>query len=87
MNTVKGHLPDYQYSPSVDPLLKLTDVIGDRKRGIPGLIPMSRSKWYDGIKRQIFPPALHIGCGSYWRLSSIQAVIEKAASQDQGVTI
>jgi len=79
MTTVEKQREAYTH-PSADPLLKLPDIIGDRKRGIAGLIPMSRSKWYDGIQRNIFPPPLHIGSGSYWRLSAIQAVIDTATA-------
>ena len=36
--------------------LRLPQIIGDKKRNVPGLIPVSRSKWYEGIKKGIFPP-------------------------------
>ena len=57
-------------------LLKLPDVIGNRKRGIVGLIPMSRSKFYSGIKSGLFPAPLHIGSGSFWKLSAILKIVE-----------
>lgn len=57
-------------------LLKLPDVIGDRRRGIVGLLPMSRSKFYAGIQSGLFPAPLHIGCGSFWKLSAIMKIIE-----------
>jgi len=62
-----------------DRLLKLRDVIGDKKRGIEGRIPMSHTKWYAGIKNGVFPPPVRIGCGSFWRLSDIQKLIDQAA--------
>lgn len=61
-------------------LLKLPDVIGDRKRGIVGLIPMSKSKAYSMIKAGQFPAPVHLGCGSFFKLSEIQKVIDSAAS-------
>jgi predicted DNA-binding transcriptional regulator AlpA len=61
-------------------LLRLADVIGDRKKGIPGLIPMSRSKFYELIKCGIMPPPLHIGCNSYWKRNSVMAVIDKTTA-------
>jgi prophage regulatory protein len=63
---------------NAEQLLKLPETIGDKKHGIAGYIPMSKSKWYAGIKTGIFPAPLRIGSGSFWRLSDIQKVIEKA---------
>ncbi|GAB7026027.1 hypothetical protein JCM15764A_12750 [Geotalea toluenoxydans] len=61
-------------------LLRLPDVIGDRRRGIVGYLPMSRSQWYAGIQKGVYPSPLKIGSckGSYWKLSSIQALIQAA---------
>jgi predicted DNA-binding transcriptional regulator AlpA len=62
-------------------LLRLPDVIGDRKRGIVGLIPMSKSTFYQGIP-ETFPPPVRIGgcSGSFWKLSEIMQVIDSAAA-------
>ena len=38
---------------ALERLLKLPDIIGDRKRGIVGLIPMSKSKWYADLHQCI----------------------------------
>ena len=59
-------------------LLKLPDVIGDKKRGISGYIPMSRTKWYEGVKKRIFPSPVRIGSGSFWKLSEIKRLIDQA---------
>jgi predicted DNA-binding transcriptional regulator AlpA len=59
-------------------LLKLEHVIGNKKKRVRGYVPMSKSKWYAGIKSGIFPPALRIGSGSFWRLSDIRNLINKA---------
>jgi len=88
MRTDNQHVESLPQFPSntiflqqVDPLLKLSDVIGDRKRGIAGLIPMSRAKWYLGIQKKIFPAPLHIGSGSFWRRSTILAIIDRAEGE------
>lgn len=65
-------------------LLKLPDIIGNRKKGIVGIIPMSRSKFYELIKHGEFPAPLHIGCGSFWKLSAIHSLIEKATESGRG---
>jgi prophage regulatory protein len=69
-----------------DALLRLWQVIGDKRRGIPGLYPVSRSTWYQGIKNHIYPQGVKISprCTA-WRKSVIKKLIEqtknKAASE------
>jgi prophage regulatory protein len=60
--------------------LQLPQVIGSKKRCIPGMVPMSKSKFYAGIKQGIFPAPIHIGSSSYWRKSDIVRLIENAGT-------
>ena len=57
-------------------LLRIDDIIGNRRKGVIGLLPMSRSKFYELVKNRTIPPPAHLGCNSFWPLSSIQAVID-----------
>jgi len=58
--------------------LRLWDIIGDKKKGIQGIIPMSRTKWYDGIKAGIFPKQFRLGQRSVaWKKSDIFALLER----------
>ena len=34
-----------------DILVRTKQIIGDRRAGIPAMIPVSRSDWYAGIKK------------------------------------
>ncbi len=61
----------------IQPLLKLHQVIGDPKRDIEGLYPVSRSAWYAGIRSGKFPAGVKIGQRSVaWRYSDIAALVE-----------
>ena len=64
--------------PSKERLMRLPEIIGNQKHGIPGRLPMSKSKWYAGIEAGIFPAPVHIGRGSYWQESAVIEVIEQA---------
>jgi prophage regulatory protein len=77
---LKKEQSNHYNHPTVDPLIKLHDIIGNRKLGIYGMIPMSRSSFYEKIKKGVFPSPLRIGngVGSYWRLSIIREIIDKA---------
>lgn len=63
-------------------LLKLHQVIGDPKRGVPGLIPMGRSTWYAGIRSGTYPAGVKIGKRSIaWRYSDITALAKKLGGE------
>jgi prophage regulatory protein len=58
-------------------LLRISDIIGDREQGIRPLIPVSRTTWYSGIKRGMYPKPVKLGERvSAWRSSDIQDLIE-----------
>ncbi len=59
-------------------LLRLPQIIGNKKRGIPPLIPVSRSTWFDGVKDGRFPKPVKLSARvSAWRADEINALIEK----------
>lgn len=60
---------------------RLDDVIGNRKKNIPGIIPMSRSAWYDGIKKGVYPHPVKLSeRSSAWRSTDIDALIERLSA-------
>ena len=58
--------------------LRLSQILGNSKAGIPPLIPVSRSCWFDGVKSGRFPKPVKIGNGraSFWRVEDIRALVE-----------
>ncbi len=57
--------------------LRLPQIIGDRKRNISPLIPISRSAWWLGIRNQKYPKGVKLGPRTtVWRAEDIQALIE-----------
>jgi predicted DNA-binding transcriptional regulator AlpA len=68
-------------------LYRVTDIIGDRKRGIPALFPVSRSYWFKGVRSGKFPKPIRLSPGVVvWKSSDIDALIERAvqAAADTG---
>ena len=58
--------------------LRLHQIIGDSKRGIPPLIPLGRSTWLEGVKKGLFPKSYKISSRiSAWKVEDILALIEK----------
>ena len=63
-------------------LLKLPDIIGDRKKGIQGVYPVSAASWYAGIKAGKYPAPVKLGLrSSAWRVSDIKALLASTGAQ------
>jgi predicted DNA-binding transcriptional regulator AlpA len=60
-------------------LLRLKDIIGDRKAHPPtrGLLPMGASTWWQLVQNRVAPKPLKLGRASYWRARDVHALIER----------
>lgn len=59
--------------------LRLPQIIGDTKRGIPAVIPVSKSTWWAGIKDGRFPKPIKLGPRTTaWNVADIRSLIEAA---------
>lgn len=55
---------------------RIWDILGCKKRGIEPLIPVSRARWYVGIKSGKYPKGVSLGERTTgWRKSDIHALI------------
>jgi prophage regulatory protein len=51
-------------------------IIGDKKAGIPPLIPVCRSAWWNGVKAGRYPAGVKLSPGvTVWRVEEIKALI------------
>ena len=60
--------------------VKLWQIIGDKKRNIPPVIPVSRSNFLAKVKSKEWPQPVQLGEGARsvaWKVSEIRALIEK----------
>lgn len=59
-------------------LVRLSQIIGDKKKGIPPIIPVSKSTWWDGVKKGIYPKPVKLGeRTTCWRVEDIRALIDQ----------
>lgn len=57
--------------------VRLRDIIGDRKKGIPALIPVAKSTFWAGVKDGRFPSPIKLSPGvTAWRVEDIRKLIE-----------
>ena len=63
---------------SVARFYRLREIIGDRKQGIPGIVPVSKAAWYAGIKEGRYPKPVKLSeKTSAWRASDIEMLVER----------
>lgn len=60
--------------------LRVSQIVGNSKRGIPAIIPISRTSWWKGVKSGRFPKPIQLGPKTVvWRIEDIRKLIEQAA--------
>ncbi len=60
--------------------LRLPQIIGDKKRGIPPVVPVSKTAWWDGVKTGRFPKPVKLGPRTTaWRVDDIRRLIDGTA--------
>jgi len=58
--------------------LRLKDIIGDPEKGVKGLIPVSRTTWWRGVKEGIYPKPVKISSRTTaWRVEDVRELIKK----------
>jgi hypothetical protein len=58
--------------------LRLSNIIGNPAKGIPPIIPVSKSTWWAGVAEKRFPAPLKLSPGvTVWRSQDIDALCAK----------
>lgn len=63
--------------------VRLPQIIGDKKRGIPAVVPVSKTAWWDGVKTGRFPKPVKLGPRTTaWRVEDIRHLIHATAENE-----
>lgn len=59
-------------------LVRLSQILGNKEKGIPPIIPISRSAWWSGVKSGRYPQPLKLSpkC-TCWRVEDIRALMAR----------
>lgn len=58
-------------------LVRLSQILGDKKKGIPPIIPVSKSAWWAGVKSGRYPKSIKLGeRTTCWNVNDIRKLIE-----------
>jgi predicted DNA-binding transcriptional regulator AlpA len=65
-------------------LVRLHQILGDSKRGVPPIVPVSKSTWWAGVRQGRFPQPIKLSekC-TCWRAEDIRALIGKIGGANQ----
>lgn len=56
--------------------LRLKQILGSKKEGIPPVIPVSKTAWWDGVKSGRYPKPVKLGPRTTaWKASDIHKLI------------
>lgn len=56
--------------------VRLSQILGNKDKGIPPIIPISRSTWWAGVKSGRFPKPVKLSARiTCWRIEDIRALI------------
>ena len=62
--------------------LRLKQIIGDPKHGIPAIYPVSNSTWWAGVKSGKFPKPVKISTRCVaWRVSDVAALLDQPSEE------
>jgi hypothetical protein len=57
--------------------LRLSQIIGDPKRGIPPIFPIGKTAWWEGVRSGRFPKPVKLGPRiTAWRVEDIRNLIK-----------
>lgn len=58
-------------------LVRLSQIIGDKKKGIPPIIPVSKSAWWVGVKSGRYPKPIKLTARTTcWNVEDIRKLID-----------
>ncbi|WP_394730741.1 helix-turn-helix transcriptional regulator [Altererythrobacter sp. GH1-8] len=63
--------------------VRLPTIIGDRRTGRPGLIPVGPTTWWNGVRSGRFPKPVKLGPRiTAWRVEDIKALLDEMGEDD-----
>jgi len=62
-------------------LVRLWQILGDRRKGIPPIIPISKSSWWAGVKSGKYPKPIKLSARcTCWHVDDIRKLIGRVVS-------
>jgi prophage regulatory protein len=69
-------------------LLRLRDIVGDRRRGVRGLLPICASSWWSGVASGRYPQPIKLSARTTcWHADEVLALIGKHRDQQKAAPV
>ena len=66
-----------------DRLIRLPEIIGNKKTGEKGLLSISASSWWNGVKAGRYPQPVKLGPRTTtWHLHKVMAIVQKGIKHE-----
>lgn len=67
---------------SINPesLLRIRQIIGNPKAGIPAIINVSKSTWWSWSAAQLVGPPVRIGGATFWRAADVLRLVDRSTT-------
>jgi prophage regulatory protein len=60
-------------------LVRLSQILGDKNKGIPPIIPVGKSTWWEGVKSGRYPKPIKLGeRTTCWNVRDIRQLINQS---------
>jgi prophage regulatory protein len=56
-------------------------IVGDRRSGTPGVLPISESLWWDGVRNGKYPKGFKHGGRTFWRAQDIRTLLAQIETE------
>lgn len=61
--------------------VRIGQIIGDKKRELTPVFPVSKSTWWSGVKTGKYPKPVKHGGSTFWRAEDIHALIKSVQKE------
>lgn len=65
-------------------LMREREIVGDKRKGVSGLFPVSRSTWWSMVRKGKAPAPIRYGSCTFWRRSEVLAMIDRLTTEARG---
>jgi predicted DNA-binding transcriptional regulator AlpA len=66
-----------------DRLLRISDILGDKRKNIPALVPVHPATWYRWMEQGRAPKPIKFGRISCWQESAVRKLMEEGHGGQQ----
>jgi predicted DNA-binding transcriptional regulator AlpA len=65
-------------------LVRVSQIVGDKKKGVPPFIPISKNTWWVGVNLGRYPKGMKLSSKvTVWRAEEVRAILDKMLTPEE----